>query len=204
MIATGYSSDAARSFLAGRSDFKGDRVNLQDTLARIAEIVGPRGLLSGAAAEALLVDEQRLFRGSAALVVQPHHTAQCAAIIALCADAGIGVVPQGGSTGYCGGAKPSDAALQILLSTSRMNRIREVDPVGFTMTVDAGVVLARAQQAAAEADLLLPLSMGSEGSCQIGGNLATNAGGAGCRPLRNCPRSRARSRGRDAERHGAQ
>jgi D-lactate dehydrogenase (cytochrome) len=97
--------------------------------------------------------------------------------VRVCAEAGLGVVPQGGNTGYCGGATPFDGERQVLLSTARLNRLREIDDVGFTMTAEAGVLLARAQAAARERGLLFPLSMGSEGSAQLGGNLSTNAGG---------------------------
>jgi len=146
-------------------------------LAQIREIVGPGGLVEGSDASALLVDERCLYQGQAALVVRPASTEECAQIMRVCNEASLGVVPQGGNTGYCGGATPFDAANQILVNLSRMNRVREIDSVGFTMTVEAGLVLARAQAAAEEHQLLFPLSMGSEGSCQIGGNLATNAGG---------------------------
>ncbi len=146
-------------------------------LTQIAEIVGPSGLVEGTDAEALLVDERGLYQGQAALVVRPASTEECARVVRVCSEASVGVVPQGGNTGYCGGATPFDAANQILLNLSRMNRVREIDPVGFTMTVEAGLVLAKAHAVAEEHDLLFPLSMGSEGSCQIGGNLATNAGG---------------------------
>ena len=146
-------------------------------LAQIREIVGPRGLVEGSDANALLVDERGLYQGQAALVVRPASTEECAQIVRVCNEASLGVVPQGGNTGYCGGATPFDATNQILLNLSRMNRVREIDPVSFTMTAEAGLVLARAQAAAEEHQLLFPLSMGSEGSCQIGGNLATNAGG---------------------------
>ena len=146
-------------------------------LTQIAEIVGPSGLVEGTDAEALLVDERGLYQGQAALVVRPASTEECAHVVRVCNEASVGVVPQGGNTGYCGGATPFDAANQILLNLSRMNRVREIDPVGFTMTVEAGLVLAKAHAVAEEHDLLFPLSMGSEGSCQIGGNLATNAGG---------------------------
>ena len=133
--------------------------------------------MSGTDAERFLVDERRLYRGAAALIVQPASVDECARILAICHEAGLGVVPQGGNTGYCGGATPFDAERHVLVSMSRLRRIREVDPVGFTMTAEAGVVLADAQAAAAEHGLLFPLSMGSEGSCQIGGNVSTNAGG---------------------------
>jgi D-lactate dehydrogenase (cytochrome) len=147
-------------------------------LERIAAIVGQRGILTGADAAPLLRDERGLYQGAAALVVRPASTAECAAVVRVCHDARIGVVPQGGNTGYCGGATPFDGEpRQILLSLARLNRVLEVDTVGFTMTAEAGVVHARAQAAAREHGLLFPLSMGSEGSAQIGGNLATNAGG---------------------------
>jgi FAD/FMN-containing dehydrogenase len=110
--------------------------------------------------------------------VRPASTEECAAVVRACREARIGVVPQGGNTGYCGGATPFDGKRrEILLSLSRLNRVREVDAIGFTMTAEAGVVLSRAQDAAREQGLLFPLSMGSEGSAQIGGALSTNAGG---------------------------
>ena len=152
-------------------------MNKNDALNRIVAAVGPQGVVAPAAAEGLLVDERDRYRGSAALIVKPASTAECADVIRICADAGLGVVPQGGNTGMCGGATPFDEHGQVLLLTSRLNRIREIDPLGFTMTVEAGVVLANAQRAAAEQQLLFPLSLGAEGSCQIGGNLSTNAGG---------------------------
>jgi FAD/FMN-containing dehydrogenase len=147
------------------------------TLERIAAIVGPRGVLTGADAAPLLRDERGLYEGAAALVVQPASVDECAAVVRICNEARLGVVPQGGNTGYCGGATPFDGERQILLSLARMNRVLEVDPVGFTLTVEAGVVLKRAQEAARSHGLVFPLSMGSEGSAQIGGNLSTNAGG---------------------------
>ncbi|MGE4616843.1 MAG: FAD-binding oxidoreductase, partial [Gammaproteobacteria bacterium] len=98
-------------------------------------------------------------------------------IVRICCENGIGMVPQGGNTGYCGGATPDDSGSQLVLSLERLNRVLEVDAGGHSMTLEAGVILANAQRAAAEHGLLFPLSMGSEGSCQIGGNLSTNAGG---------------------------
>ncbi|MCC7410905.1 MAG: FAD-binding oxidoreductase [Gammaproteobacteria bacterium] len=148
------------------------------TLEAIRRHLGVAGVITAAdRIEALLVDERRLYRGRAALVVQPADTAEVAAVVRLCAAAGIGIVPQGGNTGYCGGATPDASGTQILLSLTRMRRIRALDPVGFTLVAEAGAVLAEVQQAAAAQDLLFPLSMGSEGSCRIGGNVATNAGG---------------------------
>ncbi|MCC5869936.1 MAG: FAD-binding oxidoreductase [Gammaproteobacteria bacterium] len=147
-------------------------------LERIREIAGPSGVVDDPGQQAAyLVDERRLYQGEAALIVRPASTDEVSRILTICHEAGLAVVPQGGNTGYCGAATPDDPDRQVLMSFARMNRIRDVDPVGFTMTVEAGVVLARAQAAAAEHELFFPLSMGSEGSCQIGGNLSTNAGG---------------------------
>ena len=146
-------------------------------LERIAAVVGPAGVVVPDDAAGMLVDERRLYRGAALGVVRPASTAEVAAVIGICREARLAVVPQGGNTGYCGGATPFDSQREILLSLSRLNRIREVDELGFTLTAEAGVVLASAQAAASERGLLFPLSMGSEGSAQIGGALSTNAGG---------------------------
>jgi FAD/FMN-containing dehydrogenase len=148
-----------------------------DALERIAAVVGPSGMVAPDAAAGMLVDERRLYRGAAFGVVRPASTAEVAAVIRICREAGLAIVPQGGNTGYCGGATPFDARREILLSLARLNRVREIDEVGFTLTAEAGVVLASAQAAAKERGLLFPLSMGSEGSAQIGGALSTNAGG---------------------------
>ena len=148
-----------------------------EALKKIRDLVGYRGRVDDAGLDAHLIDERRLYQGQAAAVVRPGSLMECAEIVRLCHDGGLHVVPQGGNTGYCGGATPFDPDRAVLINMSRMDRIRDLDPVGYTMTVEAGLVLARAQQAAADAGLLFPLSMGSEGSCQIGGNLSTNAGG---------------------------
>ncbi|MDZ7779911.1 MAG: FAD-binding oxidoreductase [Gemmatimonadota bacterium] len=149
----------------------------QQALDRIRATVGPKGVVDDDAREGYLVDERQLYRGEAVLIVRPGTTDEVSRVMAICYEAGLGIVPQGGNTGYCGGATPDDAEGQVLLSLSRMNAVRGIDPVGFTMTAEAGVVLAHAQEAAAEKDLLFPLSMASEGSAEIGGALATNAGG---------------------------
>ncbi len=94
-----------------------------------------------------------------------------------CNEHRVGVVPQGGNTSYCGGATPDASSSQVLLSLARLNRVRGIDAANYTMTAEAGCILARLQAAAAEADRYLPLSLGSEGSCMLGGNLSTNAGG---------------------------
>ncbi|MEM7226555.1 MAG: FAD-binding oxidoreductase [Pseudomonadota bacterium] len=141
-------------------------------------IVGPKGWLEAPDETApYLVDERALYRGATPLVVRPASAEQVAAVLALCSREGVGVVPQGGNTGYVGGAVPDGSGQQILLSLSRLKRIREVDPLDYTITAEAGCVLQEVQQAAAEVDRLFPLSLAAEGSCEIGGNLSTNAGG---------------------------
>ena len=109
--------------------------------------------------------------------MRPASTEEVAAIIRVCAETGTPVVPQGGNTGLVGGSAPDPGGGEILLNLSRMNRIRQVDAANDTITVEAGCVLATVQAAAAGVDRLFPLSLGAEGSCQIGGNLSTNAGG---------------------------
>ncbi len=149
----------------------------QAALARIREAVGPKGWVDAQDAAPYLTDWRGLYHGRAAAVVRPGSTAEVAAVVRLCHEAGIAVVPQGGNTGLVGGGVPHEDGREILLSTDRLTRIRELDPLDSTVTVEAGVVLQQIQEAAAEADRLFPLSMGAEGSCRIGGNLATNAGG---------------------------
>jgi FAD/FMN-containing dehydrogenase len=124
-----------------------------------------------------LIDHRGLYHGKAAALIQPRSPAQVATTLAFCNARRIAVVPQGGNTGYCGGATPDDSGNQVIVSLSRLNKIRELDPLNYSLTAEAGCVLAQVQRAAAEADRLFPLSLGSEGSCQIGGNLSTNAGG---------------------------
>jgi len=127
--------------------------------------------------ERYLVDQRELLRGAAPAVLRPANTAAVARAVVLARTLGFGLVPQGGNTGYCGGATPVGPGRQLVLSLERLDRIRAVDALGCTMEAEAGVVLRRAQDAAAAAGLLLPLSLGAEGSCQLGGNLSTNAGG---------------------------
>ena len=147
-------------------------------LAEIQTIVGERGLLTDPAdTDAYAEDWRRLYRGHAAAVVRPASTREVAAVVRLCAQAGVSIVPQGGNTSMVGGATPSADRTQIILSLARMNRVEPVDRVDMTLTLQAGVTLKAAQTAAAEAGCLLPLSISSEGSAQIGGVLATNAGG---------------------------
>ncbi|MHB1218999.1 MAG: FAD-binding oxidoreductase [Alphaproteobacteria bacterium] len=145
---------------------------------RIRAVVGPKGTITDAAEMAsYLLDERRLYRGRTPVVVRPANTEEVAAVVRLCAEAGTPIVPQGGNTGLCGGSVPHESGQEILMSLSRLNRVREIDPLNYTITVEAGCVLANVQRAAQDADRLFPLSLGAEGSCQIGGNLSTNAGG---------------------------
>lgn len=152
--------------------------DLSSLLQQLRAIVGPVGYYDQSQdIEPFLTDHRNLYRGATPLVLRPDSTEQVAAILKLCHEHRIGVVPVGGNTGYCGGATPSPDGTQIVLSLARMKRVRLVDAHNYTLTVEAGCVLAEVQRAAAEQDRLFPLSLGSEGSCQIGGNLSTNAGG---------------------------
>lgn len=145
---------------------------------RLAAIVGARYVLTDAADMApFLVEWRGIYRGVALCVVKPGSTAEVAAVLALANDTGYRIVPQGGNTGLVGAQVPQDAEREIVLSLTRMDRIREVDPASDTMVVEAGVTLLRAQEAARAAERLFPLSLASEGTCTIGGNLGANAGG---------------------------
>jgi FAD/FMN-containing dehydrogenase len=149
---------------------------LSDLIERLRAIVGPAHVLTEAADfEGALVEPRGLYAGKARALVRPANTAEVSAVVAACAQAKTPIVPQGGNTGLVGGQIPLGP--EIVLSLKRLNRVREVDPLADSMIVEAGVTLAEAQAAAERADRLFPLSLASEGSCTIGGNLATNAGG---------------------------
>ena len=144
----------------------------------LAGVVGARGLVTDAEGLAPhVVDWRRLYHGRPLALVRPADIDQAAAVVRLCREAGCPIVPQGGHTGLAGGATPDDSGRQVIVSLARMNRVREIDPTGHTITVEAGAILADIQEAADAAGFLFPLSLGAEGSCQIGGNLAANAGG---------------------------
>jgi FAD/FMN-containing dehydrogenase len=147
-----------------------------ETLRAFAAIVGDKYALTAPADQERYLHEMRkLYVGSTPLVLKPGSTEEVSRILALAHETGASVVPQGGNTGLVGGQIPYGG--EIVLSLERLNRVRSVDPRGNSMIVEAGVTLAAAQKAAEEAGRLFPLSIGSEGSCQIGGNLSTNAGG---------------------------
>src|SRR5262252_2127308 len=153
-------------------------MEIDAALDRIKEAVGPRGWIADPVEQGpYLTEARRLWRGATRLVVRPAATEEVAAVVRICAEAKLPIVPQGGNTGLVGGAVPPEDGRNIVLALGRMNRIRAVDPVNFTMTVEAGCILTHLHEAAAEVDRLFPLSLGGEGSCQIGGNLSTNAGG---------------------------
>ncbi|MBK4734062.1 FAD-binding oxidoreductase [Noviherbaspirillum pedocola] len=144
------------------------------------ETIGASHVITDAADMAgYLTDWRRRFTGRALAVLRPGSTEEVAALVRLCRQFGVPMVPQGGNTGLVLGSVPDDTGNEVVLSLGRMNRIRAVDTVNNTMTVDAGCVLATIQNTAAEAERLFPLSLAAEGSCTIGGNLASNAGGTG-------------------------
>jgi len=146
-------------------------------IAQLREVVGERHVHTDGDLSAWELDWRKRYRGRALAVVRPASTDEVARVVAACAAQGVGIVPQGGNTGLVGGSVPDDSGSQVLLSLSRMNRIRGIDLPNSTMTVDAGCVLQAVQEAAAGQGMLFPLSLAAEGSCTIGGNLATNAGG---------------------------
>ena len=149
-----------------------------DVLARFVAIVGEKyAVTDPAAQEPYLVEGRNLYRGTSPAVLRPGTVAEIAAILKLAGETGTAIVPQGGNTGLVGGQIPQGG--ELVLSLTRLDRIREVDAESNTMTCEAGVVLMKAQAAAADADRLFPLSLAAEGSCTIGGNLSTNAGGTG-------------------------
>lgn len=139
--------------------------------------VGAANVMVDGDLSAYELDWRRRYRGKALAVVRPANTTEVAAVVKLCARHGVGLVPQGGNTGLVGGSVPDDSGTQVLLTLQRMNKVRAIDEANLTMTVEAGCILQAAQQAAAARSLLFPLSLAAEGSCTIGGNLATNAGG---------------------------
>ena len=139
--------------------------------------VGAAHVLTDGDLSAYELDWRKRWRGRALAVVRPGSTAEVAAVVRACAACGTAIVAQGGNTGLVGAGVPDASGTQVLLSLTRLNRIREIDRANLTLTAEAGCVLQAVQQTAADAGLLFPLSLAAEGSCTIGGNLATNAGG---------------------------
>ncbi len=147
-------------------------------LDRLREIVGASNVLGqDQDLAAFEIDWRKRCHGKALAVVRPGSTDEVAAVVRLCVENHTPIVTQGGNTGLVGASVPDESGTQLLLSLSRLNRVRSIDPANLTMTVDAGCILQNIQEAAAAQGLLYPLSLAAEGSCTIGGNLATNAGG---------------------------
>jgi FAD/FMN-containing dehydrogenase len=149
----------------------------RDVLGALRLAVGAAHVLSDGDLSAYEIDWRKRYRGHALAVVRPASTSEVAAVVRACAGHGVGLVAQGGNTGLVGGSVPDGSGAQVLLNLTRMNRVRAIDAPNLTLTADAGCVLQALQAAAADEGLLFPLSLAAEGSCTIGGNLATNAGG---------------------------
>src|SRR5215469_435199 len=147
-----------------------------DLLGRFVAIVGEKNAITDRDTQAPYLTEPRdMFRGTSPVVLRPGSVAEVARILALANETATAIVPQGGNTGLVGGQTPQHG--ELVLSLNRLDRIREVDPVSNTITCEAGVTLQRAREAAVEVDRLYPQLLPSEGTCTIGGNLSTNAGG---------------------------
>ena len=149
-----------------------------DVAGKLRTLLGPSGFIDDPALIAPhLIDFRRLYHGATPFILRPASTAEVATTVQICAEHRVPIVPQGGNTSYCGGATPDPSGSQVLLSLERLNRIRALDAEGFSVTAEAGCTLLDIQTAADDAQRLFPLSLGSEGTCQIGGNISTNAGG---------------------------
>ncbi len=149
-----------------------------DVVDRFIDIVGPANALTDPTDQTpYLVEWRDTYHGKTPAVLRPGTVDEVLAILKLANETGTAIVPQGGNTGLVGGQIPFETGAEIVVSLSRLNRVRDVDPQGNTMTVEAGVTLAACQEAADAVDRFFPLSLGSQGTCQIGGNISTNAGG---------------------------
>ena len=149
-----------------------------EIIDRLKAIVGIRNYIEATAnMDSYLNDARGLFHGLSPLILKPLNSEMVSAIVTLCNEACIGIVPQGGNTGLVGGSVPSKSGLEVVISLERMNKIIDIDPINYTMTLEAGCILSEVQNAARDVGRMFPLSLAAEGSCQIGGNLSTNAGG---------------------------
>ncbi len=146
-------------------------------IEQLTAIIGKTNVLVDGDLSAYELDWRKRSRGKALAVARPANTQEVAAIVKACAACGVSIVTQGGNTGLVGGSIPDESGQQVVLSLQRMNVVRGIDTANLTMTVDAGCILQTVQEAAEKAGFLFPLSLAAEGSCTIGGNLATNAGG---------------------------
>src|SRR4051812_45107860 len=176
VVASGRLPKAPGCYFLCAADHKRIRRSMIDRL--FGGIVGAANVLTDPKdTQPYLTDWRRQYTGTAECVVRPANTAEVARVVEACAREGLAIVPQGGNTGLSGGATPTGKGRGIVLALGRLNRIRALDRLNDTITVEAGCVLANVQRAADEAERLFPLSLAAEGSCQIGGNLSTNAGG---------------------------
>ena len=151
---------------------------MSDALNRLAAVVGEAHAIRNAAEmDGYMREWRQIWTGRSPLVLRPGSTEEVSRILTIANETRTAIVPQGGNTGLCGGQIPTDAGNEVVLSLDRMTRILDVDPADNTITVEAGAVLKSVQDAADAVDRLFPLSLASEGSCRIGGNLSTNAGG---------------------------
>ncbi|MFV3128020.1 FAD-binding oxidoreductase [Niveispirillum sp. KHB5.9] len=148
-----------------------------DLLSRLADLIGPTHVLTGTDMEAYAFDQRKRHESKPLAVLRPGSTEQVAAIVRLCAEARVPLVPQGGNTGLVGGTIAVEGTGALILNLGRLNRIRVLDAADYTITAEAGCVLADIQAAAEAADRYFPLSLGAEGTCMLGGNLSSNAGG---------------------------
>ena len=146
-------------------------------IEQLTQIIGKANVLVDGDLSAYELDWRKRSRGKALAVARPANTQEVAAIVKACAASGVSIVTQGGNTGLVGGSIPDESGQQVVLSLQRMNSVRGIDAANLTMTVDAGCILQTVQDAAENAGFLFPLSLAAEGSCTVGGNLATNAGG---------------------------
>ena len=146
-------------------------------LKQLQDIVGAAQVLTGEAMDPYVVDWRGRYRGQALAVVRPASTQEVADVVKVCVSNRTPIVPSGGNTSLCGGATPDDTGRAVVVCLARLNKVRAIDTDNDTMTVEAGCILQAVQEAARGADRLFPLSLAAEGSCTIGGNLATNAGG---------------------------
>ena len=150
----------------------------QELLQKLKHAVGDAAVITDAAdLEPWLTDWRGVYKGDAQAVLRPSSTEEVAQCLKLCNEYRVSVVPRGGNTGLCGGATPDASPSNIVLSLDRMNKIRSLDTIANTLVADAGCILGNLRRAAHEAGRLLPLSLAAEDSSQIGGNVATNAGG---------------------------
>ena len=150
---------------------------MNDLLSAFTNLIGPSHVLTGPEMAPYAFDWRQREESHPVAVLRPDSTAEVAAIVRFCADRRVPIVPQGGNTGLVGGTVAAQGAGAVLLNLGRLNRIRALDAADYTMTAEAGCVLADIQAAAAAADRYFPLSLGAEGTCMLGGNLSSNAGG---------------------------